>query len=63
MLVVYGLRQDTLMLDTLPCTGDLCMVSEEVCVIEVLLVSVGCGGFYFKVVVVGIHKLTVLGLD
>ena len=51
------------MLDTLPCTGDLCMVSEEVCVIEVLLVSVGCGGFYFKVVVVGIHKLTVLGLD
>ena len=39
------------MLDTLP--GDLCMVSEEVCVIEVLLVSVGCGGFYFKVVVVG----------
>ena len=37
MLIVYGLRQETLMLDTLPCTGDLCMVSEEVCVIEVLL--------------------------
>ena len=53
MLVVYGLRQETLMLDTLPCTGDLCTVSEEVCAIEVLLQCLCCGGFYFKVVVVG----------
>ena len=50
MLVVYGLCQETLMLDTLQCTGGLCMVSEEVCVIEVLLQCPCCGGFYFKVV-------------
>ena len=34
------------MLDTQPCTGDLCIVSEVIRVIEVLLqLSVGCGGF------------------
>ena len=46
MLVVHRLCQETLMLDTQPCTGDLCIVFKVVCVIKGLLqLSVGCGGF------------------